>query len=99
MLKHKIKALQGRARLLGVLTICDGCCGVLDFCDEGGHMDRVVNRISGSLVLGLLDKEVKEVVFSKVTIMEGMLMDAITTIGIDCEWREWDILRPFLTTF
>jgi hypothetical protein len=94
MLKHKIKASQGRTPLMGVLTICDGCCGVLDFCDEGDHMDRIVNRISGSLVLGLLDKEVKEVVFSKEIIMEGMLIGAITTIGIDGEWREWDMLRP-----
>jgi hypothetical protein len=88
MLKHKIKASQGRTPLMGVLTICDGYWGVLDFCDEADHMDRVVNRISGSLVLGLLDKEVKEVVSTKVIIMERMLMDAITTISIDGEWRE-----------
>jgi hypothetical protein len=48
-------------------------------------MDQVINKISGSLVLSLLDKEVKEVVSSKAIIMEGVLMDAIIIIGIDDE--------------
>lgn len=80
---------------MGLLTICDGCFGQLDLCYEAGHLDRIIDMSSGSLVLGLPDKEVEEVVSSKVIIMEGMLMNAITTIGIDGQWREWHMLRPF----
>jgi hypothetical protein len=32
MLKHKNKASQERTRFMELLTICDGCCGQLDFC-------------------------------------------------------------------
>ncbi len=95
MIKHKNKISQGRTPLIELLAICDGCCGQLDFCCEAGHMNRVTNKASGSLVLGLSDKEVEEVVSSKVIIMKGMLMNSITTIGVDGRWREWPILRPF----
>jgi hypothetical protein len=93
-LKHNNKTSQGRTPFMGLLTICDGCCGQLDFRLKA-HMDRIINSTSGSLVLGLSDKEVDEVTSSKVIIMEGMLMNAITTISIDGQWREWPLLRPF----
>ncbi len=38
MLEHKIKALQGRILLIGVLTIYNRCCGVLDFCNKGDYI-------------------------------------------------------------
>ena len=94
MLKHKNKISQERTPFMGLLTICDRCCGQLDFCYED-HMDRIINEASGSLVLGLLEEKIEEVISSKVIIMEGMLMNAIITIGVDGQSREWPMLRPF----
>jgi hypothetical protein len=49
--------------------------------------------MSASLVLGLSYKEVEIVASSKGIIMEGVLMNAVKTVGIDGESKEWFLLN------
>ncbi len=94
LFKHKNKALKTSTPLMSLLTVCVECCGELDFWYEVDHMDQIINRISGSLILGLSDKEVEEVASSKGIIMEGALMNVIKTMGIDGQWNKWHMLTP-----
>ena len=98
-IKHKHKLLKGSKRLLGLLTICNDCCVKLGF---DGKPDKahvlksgVFSQISATLILSVSYKDIQEVVSSRVIIMEGPLMSAIRTIGINGGEREWDLLnRP-----
>jgi hypothetical protein len=92
--KHKNKALKTSTPLMGLLTVCVECCGELDFWYKADHMDQIINRTSGSLILGLSDKEVEKVASSKAIIMEGALMNVIKTVAIDGQWKQWPILTP-----
>jgi hypothetical protein len=98
-IKHKHKLLKGSKGLMGLLTICNDCCIELGFDgkpDEAHVLkSRVFSQISATLVLSLSYKEVEEVVSSRAIIMEGPLMSAIRTIGIDGRGGKWDLLnRP-----
>lgn len=96
-IKHKNKLLNRNTPLIRLLTICDNCCIKLDW--EGKpNQDHIlsigsINKISASLVLGLSYKEVEIIASSKRIIMEGVLMNAIKTVGIDGEWKEWFLLN------
>ncbi|PMD55492.1 uncharacterized protein K444DRAFT_695748 [Hyaloscypha bicolor E] len=92
--KYKNKALKTSTPLMGLLTVCAECRGELDFWYEANHVDQIINRTSGSLILGLSDKEVEEVASSKAIIMEGALMDMIETVAIDGQWTKWHMLTP-----
>jgi hypothetical protein len=54
---------------------------------------RSINKISASLVLKLLYKEVKAVVSSKAIIIKGVAINTIKTIGIGSKWKVWFLLN------
>jgi len=94
LVKHKNKALKTSTPLMGLLTICTECCGELDFWYKANHVDRIINRTPGSLILSLSAKEVEEVASSKGIIIEGALMDIIETVAIDSQLKKWHMLTP-----
>ena len=79
---------------MGLLTICAECHGEPDWSYNTYQLDQVIKRTRGISILCLSDKEVEEVVSSKVIIMEGILMDVIKTVGVDGRCKDWGILRP-----
>jgi hypothetical protein len=97
-IKHKDKDTP----LIGLLTICIDCCeeGLkFDYRDYKAEIDQILcsknkNKRFGSILLGLSYKEVEGVIFSKVIIMEGILMSTIETIGVDAKQEKWDLLKP-----
>jgi hypothetical protein len=96
-MKHKNKLLKRNTPLVRLLTTCDNCCIELgwDGKPDQDHILNVgsINKISASLVLSLSYKEVEEVVSSKSIIMEGPIMNAIKTVGIDDQEKVWDLLN------
>jgi hypothetical protein len=52
-IKHKNEALKTSIPLMGLLTVCVECCGEMDFWYKADHMNQIINRTSGSLILGL----------------------------------------------
>ena len=93
-IKHKSRASKRHTPLMGLLTICVKCREDPDWYYDADQLDQIVGKTSGSLILGLLDEEVEEVISSKAIVMEGVLMNVVQTIGIDGQWNEWDMLRP-----
>jgi hypothetical protein len=95
--KHKSK-LPGRNKpIMRLLTLCDSCCIELDW-DGKPDQDHIrsvgnIKKMSESLVLCLSYKEVEKIVASREIIMEGVAMNAIKTVGIDGEWKEWPLLN------
>jgi hypothetical protein len=73
LIKYKNKALKMSTPLIGLLTVYIKCCGELDFWYKANYINQIINRTPGSLILSLLDKEVKGVV----------LMDMNETVAID----------------
>ena len=45
------------------------------------------------MILSLTDEDVKEVVYNRVIIIEGILIDTIKTVGKDGQRKEWYMLR------
>lgn len=95
-IKYKNKLLKRNTPLMRLLTICDNCCIELDW-DGKPDQDHILSvgrlhKISASLVLRLSYKEIEEVISSKSIIMGGLLMNAIKTVGIDGQEKEWDLL-------
>jgi hypothetical protein len=91
--KHKSKLLKGNTPLMRLLTLCDSCCIELDWDGKPVLSIGNIKKISKSLVLCLSHKEVEEVVASREIIMEGVTINAIKTVGIDGEWKEWSLLN------
>jgi hypothetical protein len=96
-LKNKSKLLNRNTPLMRLLTLCGSCCIELDW-DGKPDQDHIlsvgnINEISASLVLSLSYKEVEAVVSSREIIMEGVAMNAIKTVGIHGEWKEWPLLN------
>jgi hypothetical protein len=95
-IKHKNKLLKRNTPLMRLLTICENCCIELDW-DGKPDQDHILSigrlhKISESLVLRLSYKEIEEVISSKSIIIGGLLMNAIKTVGIDGQEKEWDLL-------
>jgi hypothetical protein len=72
-----------------LLTLYKSCCIELDW-DSKPDQDHIlsvgnIKKISKSLVLCLLYKEVEEVVANKEIIIKGVAMNAIKTVGINNE--------------
>ena len=75
----------------------DGCCTELDW-DGKPDRDHIlsvgdVKKISASLSLSLSYKEVGQVISSQAIVMKGQLMNAIKTISIDGQEKEWFLLN------
>jgi hypothetical protein len=86
-IRHKNRLRKRNMPLMRLLTLCGNCCIELDW-DGKPDQDHIlnvgsINKISASLVLSLSHKEVEEVFSSKSIIMEGPLMNAFKTVGID----------------
>jgi hypothetical protein len=93
-IKRGNKLSKGRTPLMGLLTICAECSREGDCSDDADRLDQIIKETPGHLILGLSDKEVEVVLSSKAIIMEGILMDAIKTVGVDGRCKGWDMLRP-----
>jgi hypothetical protein len=87
-IKCRNEASKARTPLMGIFV---DCCGEPD---DPDYIDQVLNKTSGSLIFSLSAKKLEEMVSSKVIIMEGALMSAIKTVGIDSQCKEWDMLTP-----
>jgi hypothetical protein len=95
-IKYKNKLLKRNTPLMRLLTICDNCCIELDW-DGKPDQDHILSvgrlhKISASLVLRLSYKEIEEVISSKSIIMGALLMNAIKTVGINGQEKEWNLL-------
>ena len=102
-MKHKNKLLNRNTLLMRLLTIYDNCCIELEWNGkpDQDHILSVgsISKMSASLVLGLSYKEVEIVASSKGIIMEGVLMNAVKTVGIDGESKEWFLLNNNIWKF
>lgn len=95
-LKHKRKLLNQNTPLIRLLILCNSCCIKLEW-DSKPNQDyilsvRNINKISTSLVLYILFKEVEAIVSSRKIIIEGVTINVIKTLGINSKQKE----RPLL---
>lgn len=87
--------------LIGLLTVCMECYKEgfsFDYMNSKRQINQILSskhkrKNFGRLILGVSYKEVEEIIFSKVIIMEGVLMDTVETVSLNLK-QEWDLLRP-----
>jgi hypothetical protein len=89
-----------RAPLLGILTVCSVCDSESSWENECQLTNYLLEKTSGRLLLGILsEKDIEILLSSAVIVMEGVLMDTITSIDKCGGRRRWSLFRaPTLQT-
>jgi hypothetical protein len=102
----RIKYKYTGTPLIGLITICPGCCKELELYNPFDQMDHILSfrdfhntprneilGVSGNVIIGVSHKEMDELFFSKVITLEGAFTTPFRTAGPDGQWKVWNQLR------
>ena len=81
---------------MGLYTLCLKCCDELELYDKDDQIDQIRSfegktTLSASMIVGATYKEIEEILFSRLIIIDGKSTSSFKTVTMDGKGSEFDV--------